>query len=88
MKILDLTAIVTGGAGGMGRHFCLGLCRAGAKVAAFDVNPEGLAALDLAVVTHAEEGARRFLVGLFATDGYTVEVDFAPVARQAAPAAR
>ncbi len=46
------------------------------------------AALDLAVVTHAEEGARRFLVGLFATDGYTVEVDFAPVARQAAPAAR
>jgi hypothetical protein len=36
------------------------------------------AALDLAVVTHAEESARRFLVGLFATDGYTIEVTFAP----------
>lgn len=43
------------------------------------------AALDLAVVTHAEESARRFLVGLFATDGYTVEVSFAPAARATAP---
>jgi hypothetical protein len=37
------------------------------------------AAHDLAVITHAEESARRFLVGLFATDGYTVEVTFAPL---------
>ncbi len=37
------------------------------------------AAHDLAVVTHAEESARRFLVGLFASDGYTVEVTFAPL---------
>lgn len=43
------------------------------------------AALDLAVVTHAEESARRFLIGLFATDGYTVEVTFAPAARATAP---
>jgi hypothetical protein len=43
------------------------------------------AALDLAVVTHAEESARRFLVGLFATDGFTVEVTFAPAARGPAP---
>jgi len=34
------------------------------------------AARDLAVVTHAEESARRFLTSLFATDGYTVEVHF------------
>jgi hypothetical protein len=33
-------------------------------------------ALDLAVVAHAEESARRFLVGLFAADGYSVEVRF------------
>lgn len=43
------------------------------------------AALDLAVVTHAEESPRRFLIGLFATDGYTVEVTFAPAARATAP---
>jgi hypothetical protein len=43
------------------------------------------AARDLAVVTHAEESARRFLVGLFATDGYTVEVKFAPAAPATAP---
>jgi hypothetical protein len=36
------------------------------------------AAHDLAVVTHAEESARRFLTSLFATDGYSVEVTFAP----------
>jgi hypothetical protein len=43
------------------------------------------AALDLAVVAHAEESARRFLIGLFATDGYTVEVTFAPAALLTAP---
>jgi hypothetical protein len=45
----------------------------------------GSAARDLAVVTHAEESARRFLVGMFATDGYTVEVRFAPTAQVTAP---
>jgi hypothetical protein len=43
------------------------------------------AALDLAVVAHAEESARRFLTGVFATDGYTVEVSFAPAALLTAP---
>jgi len=43
------------------------------------------AARDLAVVTQAEVSARRFLVGLFATDGYTVQVTFAPAARVRAP---
>ncbi len=36
------------------------------------------AALNLRVVAHAEESARRFLTGWFATDGYTVEISFAP----------
>jgi 3-oxoacyl-[acyl-carrier protein] reductase len=45
MQIKDGRIIVTGGASGMGKHFSLGLCRAGAKVAAFDVDDKGLAAL-------------------------------------------
>jgi hypothetical protein len=43
------------------------------------------AALDLAVVDHAEESARKFLAGLFAADGYTVEVRFAPAAATGTP---
>jgi hypothetical protein len=43
------------------------------------------AALDMAVLAHAEESARQFLVGLFAIDGYTVEVTFAPAAPAPAP---
>ncbi len=34
--------IVTGAASGMGKHFALSLCKGGAKVAAVDVNEEGL----------------------------------------------
>lgn len=34
------------------------------------------AATEMAVIAHAEDGARRFLSGLFATDGYTVAVTF------------
>jgi 3-oxoacyl-[acyl-carrier protein] reductase len=45
MQINDGRIIVTGGASGMGKHFSLGLCRAGATVAAFDVDEKGLAAL-------------------------------------------
>jgi 3-oxoacyl-[acyl-carrier protein] reductase len=45
MKIKDLKIIVTGGASGMGKHFSLSLCREGARVAAFDVDDKGLAAL-------------------------------------------
>ena len=45
MKLTDLKCIVTGGGSGMGRHFSLALSRAGAKVAAFDIEEKGLAAL-------------------------------------------
>lgn len=36
------------------------------------------AAVDLAVREHAEESARRLLTGLFAADGYAVDVQFEP----------
>src|SRR5262245_58021044 len=45
MRLSELKVIVTGAASGMGRHFALELCRAGAAVAAGDVNEEGLAAM-------------------------------------------
>lgn len=45
MKLSDLKIIVTGAAQGMGAHFATRLAEAGAKVAAGDVNEEGLAAL-------------------------------------------
>jgi 3-oxoacyl-[acyl-carrier protein] reductase len=45
MKLADLKCIVTGGGSGMGRHFSLAFCRAGAKVAAFDIEEKGLEAL-------------------------------------------
>ncbi len=45
MKLADLKCIVTGGGSGMGKHFSLALCRAGAKVAAFDIEEKGLTAL-------------------------------------------
>ena len=41
------------------------------------------AARDLAVVQHAEEGARQLLTGLFVPEGYSVEVSFAPPAQVA-----
>jgi 3-oxoacyl-[acyl-carrier protein] reductase len=43
MKLSDLKIIVSGAAGGMGRHFALRLAEAGAQVAAGDVNEGGLA---------------------------------------------
>ena len=42
MKVTDLKIIVTGAARGMGRHFALALCREGASVAAWDLDPSGL----------------------------------------------
>jgi 3-oxoacyl-[acyl-carrier protein] reductase len=42
MKVAELKIIVTGAARGMGRHFALGLCREGAAVAAWDIDPAGL----------------------------------------------
>ncbi len=45
MRLEDCKIIVTGAAQGLGRHFSLRLAEAGAKVAAGDVNEEGLNAL-------------------------------------------
>ena len=43
MKLADLKIVVSGAAGGMGRHFAVRLAEAGAQVAAGDVNEGGLA---------------------------------------------
>lgn len=40
-SIKNQTAIVTGGAGILGRNFCYGLAQAGARVAVVDINLEG-----------------------------------------------
>jgi len=45
MRVEDLKIIVTGAASGMGAHFARRLFEAGAKVAAGDVNEQGLAEL-------------------------------------------
>lgn len=45
MQLCDRKVIVTGGASGMGRHFCLRLAECGATVYASDINEEGLASL-------------------------------------------
>ncbi len=45
MKLEETNVVVTGAASGMGRHFALNLAKAGAGVAACDVNEEGLASL-------------------------------------------
>ena len=45
MRLEELKIIVTGGAQGMGRHFCLRLAEAGAQVAVCDVNEDGLRSL-------------------------------------------
>jgi len=42
MKLENVRAIVTGAASGLGRHFALELTAAGAKVAAGDIDSEGL----------------------------------------------
>jgi 3-oxoacyl-[acyl-carrier protein] reductase len=43
MNLASVKCIVSGGAQGLGRHFALRLCQAGAQVAIGDVNPQGLA---------------------------------------------
>ena len=40
------------------------------------------AARDMAVVAHAEQGARQLLTGLFAPQGYTVDVVFEPFVKE------
>lgn len=46
MKLEEMKIAVTGGASGMGRHFSLSLARAGARVAACDLDQEKLATLE------------------------------------------
>jgi len=43
MDLASVKCIISGGAQGLGRHFALRLCQAGAQVAIGDVNPQGLA---------------------------------------------
>lgn len=45
MRLEDSKIIVTGGAQGLGRHFCIRIAEAGGSVTAGDVNEEGLASL-------------------------------------------
>ena len=42
MKLESLKIVISGAAGGMGRHFALRLAEAGADVAIGDVNEDGL----------------------------------------------
>lgn len=48
MQINEMKVVVTGGASGMGRHFVEQLLEGGARVAAWDMNEEGLASLKTA----------------------------------------
>jgi 3-oxoacyl-[acyl-carrier protein] reductase len=73
MKINETRIIVTGAASGMGKHFSLSLCRAGAKVAAMDVNEEGLTEL----AQEAENGGGGVLrpyIGSVASEDEVVRV--------------
>jgi 3-oxoacyl-[acyl-carrier protein] reductase len=59
MNLASVKCIISGGAQGLGRHFALRLCQAGAQVAIGDVNPQGLAdTLELARGSSGKAHAR------------------------------
>ncbi|HVY46888.1 MAG TPA: SDR family oxidoreductase [Minicystis sp.] len=58
MKLSDCKIIVTGAARGMGAHFATRLFEAGARVAAGDVDEEGLAALPAGIARRRLDVAR------------------------------
>jgi len=64
MNLASVKCIVSGAAQGLGRHFALRLCQAGAQVAIGDVNPQGLAdTLELARGASGKLHARQLDVG-------------------------
>lgn len=73
-NLFDLTgkaAIVTGGAGILGRHFCAGLAESGAKVAVVDINGDQAVAL----ADHLSEryGSEAIGIGCDVADADSVE---------------
>lgn len=76
MELAGRTAIVTGGAAGIGRGISLGLLQAGARVIAHDINDEGLASLQKKVA----EGGGEILT-------HVVDVADPPAVREAVDAA-
>lgn len=61
MKTQDTRILVTGAGSGMGRHFALALCRAGARVAAMDIDEKRLE--QLAHEADAQSGVLRTYAG-------------------------
>ena len=59
-KLEGKTAIVTGGAGILGSHFCFGLADAGANIAVVDINIEGAQNVATAITTQFGVGAVAF----------------------------
>jgi 3-oxoacyl-[acyl-carrier protein] reductase len=72
MKINEMRIIVTGAASGMGHCFALSLCREGARVAAMDVDEQGLAAL--AKAAHDGPGELSTYVGSVSKEAEVVDV--------------
>jgi NAD(P)-dependent dehydrogenase (short-subunit alcohol dehydrogenase family) len=71
------SAIVTGGAGILGRHFCAGLAESGADVAVVDL--QQAAARELAAELHGRYAARTLGVGCDVSDPQSVKAMLAEV---------
>jgi len=61
-SLKDKSAVVVGGAGGMGRAIAAGLIRYGAEVALADVNPEALAQVAAALTEATGEPVRAYVI--------------------------